>query len=96
MFSSYGAFWMSYGTIFIPSSGIMAAYNDPTEFANALGIYLVPWVMVTLFFLCVRPILNLPKALTGINPQTRRHTPEHRLHSGPHVRVRHLRVPRRR
>ncbi|KAJ7924149.1 FUN34 transmembrane protein [Mycena leptocephala] len=51
VFSSYGAFWMSYGTIFIPSSGIMAAYNDPTEFANALGIYLVPWVMVTLFFL---------------------------------------------
>jgi hypothetical protein len=50
-FSSYGAFWMSYATIFIPSSGIMAAYADPTEFASAVGIYLISWMMVTLFFL---------------------------------------------
>ncbi|KAF7337226.1 Ammonia transport outward protein 2 [Mycena sanguinolenta] len=50
-FSSYGAFWMSYATIFIPSSGILAAYPDPTELASALGIYLVAWLMVTIFFL---------------------------------------------
>ncbi|KAJ7508817.1 FUN34 transmembrane protein [Mycena galericulata] len=50
-FSSYGAFWMSYATIFIPSSGIIAAYSDPSEFANAVGIYLVAWLMVTIFFL---------------------------------------------
>ncbi|KAJ7167983.1 GPR1/FUN34/yaaH family-domain-containing protein [Mycena filopes] len=50
-FSSYGAFWMSYATIFIPSSGIIAAYDDPAELGNALGIYLVSWLMVTLFFL---------------------------------------------
>ncbi|KAJ7615756.1 FUN34 transmembrane protein [Mycena polygramma] len=50
-FSSYGAFWMSYATIFIPSSGIMAAYSDPDEFANAVGIYLTAWTMVTVFFL---------------------------------------------
>ncbi|KAJ7091301.1 GPR1/FUN34/yaaH family-domain-containing protein [Mycena crocata] len=50
-FSSYGAFWMSYATIFIPSSGIMAAYDDPDEFASAVGIYLSAWLMVTLFFL---------------------------------------------
>ncbi|KAJ7697822.1 Gpr1 family protein [Mycena rosella] len=50
-FSSYGAFWMSYATIFIPSSGIMAAYANPDELANAIGIYLVAWLMVTLFFL---------------------------------------------
>ncbi|KAJ6464535.1 FUN34 transmembrane protein [Mycena sanguinolenta] len=50
-FSSYGAFWMSYATIFIPSSGILAAYPDPNEFASAVGIYLVAWLMVTIFFL---------------------------------------------
>ncbi|KAJ7347374.1 FUN34 transmembrane protein [Mycena albidolilacea] len=50
-FSSYGAFWMSYATIFIPSSGILDAYSDPDELASALGIYLVTWLMVTLFFL---------------------------------------------
>ncbi|KAJ7844448.1 FUN34 transmembrane protein [Mycena leptocephala] len=50
-FSSYGAFWMSYATIFIPSSGILAAYPDPNELASALGIYLIAWLMVTLFFL---------------------------------------------
>ncbi|KAJ7098509.1 FUN34 transmembrane protein [Mycena belliarum] len=50
-FSSYGAFWMSYATLFIPSSGIQAAYTDPDEFASAVGIYLVAWLMVTLFFL---------------------------------------------
>ncbi|KAJ7455731.1 Gpr1 family protein [Mycena latifolia] len=50
-FSSYGAFWMSYATIFIPSSGILSAYSDPDELASALGIYLVAWLMVTLFFL---------------------------------------------
>ncbi|KAJ7095558.1 Gpr1 family protein [Mycena epipterygia] len=50
-FSSYGAFWMSYATIFIPSSGIMAAYSDPDELASALGIYLTAWMMLTIFFL---------------------------------------------
>ncbi|KAJ7737429.1 Gpr1 family protein [Mycena maculata] len=50
-FSSYGAFWMSYATIFIPASGIEAAYTDPTELSSALGIYLVAWTMVTIFFL---------------------------------------------
>ncbi|KAJ7094118.1 GPR1/FUN34/yaaH family-domain-containing protein [Mycena epipterygia] len=51
--SSYGSFWMSYGTIFIPSSGILTAYTDPNELASALGIYILAWMMVTLFFLLV-------------------------------------------
>ncbi|KAJ6631781.1 GPR1/FUN34/yaaH family-domain-containing protein [Mycena sp. CBHHK59/15] len=51
VFSSYGAFWMSYATISIPASGIMSAYSDPDELASALGIYLVAWLMLTLFFL---------------------------------------------
>jgi len=50
-FSSYGAFWMSYATIFIPNSGILAAYTDPNELASALGIYLIAWLMLTIFFL---------------------------------------------
>lgn len=41
-FSSFGAFWMSYATILLPSSGIIAAYGtDASELHNALGIYLV-------------------------------------------------------
>ncbi|CAA7259419.1 unnamed protein product [Cyclocybe aegerita] len=56
-FSSYGCFWMSYATIFIPASGILAAYdNDPQGLRNALGIYLVTWFMVTFLFalVCIR------------------------------------------
>jgi hypothetical protein len=52
-FTSYGAFWMSYATILIPGSGILAAYNDPTnpdELASGLGIFLLSWMMVTFFF----------------------------------------------
>lgn len=41
-FSSFGAFWMSYATILLPSSGIVAAYGtNASELHNALGIYLV-------------------------------------------------------
>jgi GPR1/FUN34/yaaH family len=50
-FASYGAFWMSYATIFIPSSGILAAYTDDTELASALGIYLITWFMFTFLLL---------------------------------------------
>jgi succinate-acetate transporter protein len=47
-FSSYGAFWMSYATILIPSSGIIAAYDGHLdEFASAIGIYLTTWSIVT-------------------------------------------------
>jgi len=51
-FSSYGAFWMSYATILIPSSGIIEAYaSTPGELDNAIGIYLVAWTMFTFFML---------------------------------------------
>ncbi|KAF5358594.1 hypothetical protein D9758_007730 [Tetrapyrgos nigripes] len=50
-FSSYGAFWMSFATINIPASGIAAAYPTEEEMANALGIYLITWMMITIFFL---------------------------------------------
>ncbi|EPS95686.1 hypothetical protein FOMPIDRAFT_57109 [Fomitopsis schrenkii] len=47
-FTMYGAFWMSYATIFIPGSGISAAYADAAnDEATALGIYLFMWFIVT-------------------------------------------------
>jgi len=52
-FSSYGCFWMSYATIFIPGSGVIAAYSDPQELNNAVGIYLIAWMMLTLIFLMI-------------------------------------------
>ncbi|ESK87715.1 fun34 transmembrane protein [Moniliophthora roreri MCA 2997] len=50
-FASYGSFWMSYATINIPASGIMASFDSDQEFHNALGIYLITWFMITFFFL---------------------------------------------
>jgi len=51
-FSSYGAFWMSYATILLPSSGIIEAYaKTPGELDNAIGIYLIAWFMFTFFML---------------------------------------------
>lgn len=45
--TSYGAFWLSYGAIFIKSFGIQAAYADETMFANAVGFYLIGWAIFT-------------------------------------------------
>ncbi|CAG8454869.1 20911_t:CDS:2 [Dentiscutata erythropus] len=43
---SYGAFWMSFGFIFLPSSGIVDSYNgDQVMFGKALGVYLVAWTV---------------------------------------------------
>jgi len=61
-FSSYGAFWMSYATILIPSSGILAAYTDDKELTNALGIYLITWFMFTFFMF----LASLRKNITFI------------------------------
>ncbi|KXN85625.1 Ammonia transport outward protein 2 [Leucoagaricus sp. SymC.cos] len=50
-FSSYGAFWLSYATILIPGSGVLAAYADAAEeLSSALGIFLVTWMIVTFLF----------------------------------------------
>jgi succinate-acetate transporter protein len=47
-FTSYGAFWMSYATILIPNSGILAAYDGHLDELNqALGIYLITWFVFT-------------------------------------------------
>ncbi|KAE9402287.1 hypothetical protein BT96DRAFT_879671, partial [Gymnopus androsaceus JB14] len=54
IFTLYGAFWLSYAVIFIPASGILAAYGASssgngagTEFVNALGIYWMTWFAIT-------------------------------------------------
>jgi len=49
-FSSYGGFWLSYATIFIPNSGILAAYSTPeteSQLGDALGFYLAVWFIFT-------------------------------------------------
>ncbi|KAF9259001.1 Gpr1 family protein [Marasmius fiardii PR-910] len=50
-YACYGAFWLSYGTIFIPGAGIQAAFATEEEFHNAVGVYLMTWFFITLFFL---------------------------------------------
>jgi len=48
-FSSYGGFWISFGAIFIPGSGILAAFSgaNASQLHNALGIYLMAWFIFT-------------------------------------------------
>ncbi|KAH8983472.1 Gpr1 family protein, partial [Lactarius akahatsu] len=52
-FTSYGAFWLSFATLFIPNSGIGAAYAAATPGMedDAIGIYLLAWMVVTFLFL---------------------------------------------
>ena len=56
-FTSYGGFWLSFGALYIPGSGILDAYTDPTagvpasELNSALGIYLITWFVVTFLLL---------------------------------------------
>jgi len=52
VFSSYGAFWLSFAILFIPNSGIADAYkSEPGMEEDAIGIYLLSWTILTLFFL---------------------------------------------
>ena len=57
----YGGFWMSFGTIFIPGSGILTAYTEASELNSALGIYLWTWFIITFLLLigCLRKNLGL-------------------------------------
>lgn len=43
VFMCFSCFWMSYAAINIPWFGIIEAYTDPGEFANAMGVYLMVW-----------------------------------------------------
>ena len=57
----YGGFWMSFATLYIPGSGVAAAYADETMFASAVGIYLWTWFIITFLLLigCLRKNLGL-------------------------------------
>ena len=49
---------MSYAAIFIPGSGILAAYgNNTQELSNAIGLYLVVWFMFTMMLMYVYVLL---------------------------------------
>ncbi|KAI0313392.1 GPR1/FUN34/yaaH family-domain-containing protein, partial [Amylostereum chailletii] len=50
-FTSYGAFWLSFATLFVPGSGIAAAYANNDQEDDALAIYLTVWMVVTILFL---------------------------------------------
>ncbi|KAG0147763.1 hypothetical protein CROQUDRAFT_450895 [Cronartium quercuum f. sp. fusiforme G11] len=51
-FSSYGGFWISFGLVFWPQSGILAAYTtEAAQLENALGLYLFTWFIFTFILL---------------------------------------------
>ncbi|KAH9855739.1 FUN34 transmembrane protein [Lenzites betulinus] len=61
-FTMYGGFWMSFATIFLPGSGVIAAYGENADELNsALGIYLFTWMIVTalLFIASLRRNMGL-------------------------------------
>ncbi|KAF5346424.1 hypothetical protein D9758_012774 [Tetrapyrgos nigripes] len=56
VFTSFGAFWLSFATILIPGSGILIAYGPQVvskERESALGIYFMTWMTVTFLFFIV-------------------------------------------
>jgi succinate-acetate transporter protein len=49
-FTSYGGFWLSFGAIYLPGSGILDAYSKAPaseEIGNAIGFYLMAWFIFT-------------------------------------------------
>lgn len=47
-FTSYGGFWISFGLVLHPGTGILSAYAAKThELDNALGLYLISWFLFT-------------------------------------------------
>jgi len=50
-FTSYGAFWIAYALIFIPGTGVLAAYTDPkvppADLGNAVAFFLTAWFIFT-------------------------------------------------
>ncbi|WWC97859.1 hypothetical protein V866_004746 [Kwoniella sp. B9012] len=60
-FSSYGGFWLSFATLYIPQFEVTAAYTDKGMLANALGFYLAVWGIITFLFLiaCLRSSMAL-------------------------------------
>ncbi|KAG9299262.1 hypothetical protein G9A89_013910 [Geosiphon pyriformis] len=66
VFSSYGGFWMSFGLIYLPFTGIVKSYEGrEDEFEHAIGIYLISWTIFTfIMFICsLRTKIGLTAAL---------------------------------
>ncbi|KAI8075210.1 GPR1/FUN34/yaaH family-domain-containing protein [Gongronella butleri] len=52
-FTSYGAYWLSYGYIFLPSSNIIDGYggSNTTQFNHSLGLFMGAWAAFTFLML---------------------------------------------
>jgi len=50
VFTTYGGFWLSFGTITMDGFNIASSYESETELDNALGLYFVAWALVSAFF----------------------------------------------
>ncbi|EJT99640.1 hypothetical protein DACRYDRAFT_23709 [Dacryopinax primogenitus] len=68
VFSLFSGFWLSFGLIYIPSSGILGAYTDnPADAAqlhNALGVYLTSWFI--LIFIMIFATFRSSIVLAGL------------------------------
>ncbi|KIJ11517.1 hypothetical protein PAXINDRAFT_171760 [Paxillus involutus ATCC 200175] len=68
LFTTYGCFNFSYGAIYLPQIGIVAAYSVngvPTEeFHHAIGIYLGVWCLITILFTLGALRTTLPNVCT--------------------------------
>lgn len=54
VFTSYSTFWISFGFILLPGSGILATLVKEGVFLPALGFYLVGWgIFTVLILICV-------------------------------------------
>ena len=64
VFTSYGAFWLSLGVIFVPGSGILAGI-PPSDIPTALGLFLLAWTIFTgvMFIASLRTTIALAVAL---------------------------------
>ncbi|CAG8739742.1 10716_t:CDS:2, partial [Gigaspora margarita] len=52
LFCSYGGHWISYGFIYLPSSGIIESFKgDQVMLRHAIGIYHLSWTVFTFFML---------------------------------------------
>ncbi|HZO73601.1 MAG TPA: acetate uptake transporter [Ktedonobacteraceae bacterium] len=58
-FSSFGAFWLAYGTILLPGTGVLDALTKANVFHPAAGIFLLAWAIFTFLMLLGSLRINL-------------------------------------
>ncbi|KAF9559322.1 hypothetical protein EC968_006648 [Mortierella alpina] len=47
-FSSFGAYWAAYGSMFAPNTGYKESYADAVSYQNATGIFIFVWAILAL------------------------------------------------